>query len=314
MNADVQAAAARLRGRVRLTPVAEADPAPFAPAGRVWLKLEQLQLTGSFKVRGAFNRILAAAESGGLPDVGVVAASGGNAGLGVAHAAAVLGVAARVYLPETAPAVKVRRLRAMGAEVVQVGQIYGEAYTAAVEYADGAGALFCHAYDQPDVCAGQGTIGLELRAQTGGVDTVVLAVGGGGLLAGVVAAIGDSVRVVGVEPQRIPTLHDALATGRPVDVAVGGVAADSLGATRVGDLAFAAATGTDVVSVLVGDDDIVEARRMLWDDYRLVVEHGTAAAVAALRSGAYRPQAGERVAVLLCGANTDPSDLVTSAR
>ncbi|MEU9838739.1 threonine/serine dehydratase [Actinomadura sp. NPDC048032] len=309
-RSHVQAAAERVAGHVRRTPMVEVEPGPLAPAARMWLKLELTQHTGSFKARGAFNHILAAREEGRLPETGVVAASGGNAGLAFAHAAARAGVPAEVYVPETAPAVKVARLRALGAAVVQVGTRYAEAQDAATKRAADTGALFCHAYDLPEVCAGQGTLGLEVLEQTGGeVDTVLLAVGGGGLMAGVAAALEGRARVVGVEPATIPTLERALHAGRPVDVEVSGIAADSLGATRAGEIAFAVASRTGVRPVLVTDEAIIEARRFVWQEYRLVVEHGTAAAVAALRGGAYRPSPGERVVVVLCGANTDPSDL-----
>ena len=305
-SSDVRAAAARLEGHIRTTPLIEADQREFPPAARVWLKLEQLQHSGSFKVRGAFNRILSAAEQGMLPSAGAVAASGGNAGLAVAYAAACSGLPARVYVPETAPAVKVARLRGYGAAVVQVGDRYADAYEAAARDAARSGALFCHAYDQPEICAGQGTIGLELLDQAGGqADTVLVAVGGGGLMAGIAAAVEGRATVVGVEPDTIPTLHAALAAGQPVDAPVGGVAADSLGATRLGDIAHAVAVRTGVRSVLVSDADIVKAREYLWDNYRLAVEHGGAAAFAALLTGAYQPGEGERVAVVLCGANTD---------
>lgn len=309
-HSDVAAAAARVAGRVRRTPLVEVDPAPLAPAARAWLKLETVQHTGSFKARGAFNHVLAAREEGRLPAAGIVAASGGNAGLAFAYAAARAGVPAEVFVPETAPAVKVARLRALGAAVVRVGARYAEAQDAATKRAADSGALFCHAYDLPEVCAGQGTLGLELLQQTGGeVDTVLLAVGGGGLMAGVAAALEGRARVVGVEPERIPTMERALHAGRPVDVDVSGVAADSLGATRLGDIAFSVATRTQVRPALVTDEAIVEARRFIWDEYRQVVEHGTAAAVAALRTNTYRPAPDERIAIVLCGANTDPSDL-----
>jgi threonine dehydratase len=300
-TADVERAAARIEGRVRRTPVLAAD------AG-VWFKLEQLQHTGSFKARGAFNRIIAAGE---LSAAGVVAASGGNAGLAVAYAAREFGVTARVYVPVNAPAVKVAKLRKLGAAVELVGDKYADAYDAAVKHAADSGALFCHAYDQPDICAGQGTVGWELLEQVDGLDTILVAVGGGGLLAGIAAAVDGRARVVGVEPATAPTLNAALAAGEPVAVEVSGVAADSLGASRLGDIAFAVATRTDVGSVLVADTAILEARAALWDHYRLAVEPGGAAAYAALVSGAYRPAPGERVAVLLCGANTDPATLTS---
>ena len=314
IRADVETAARRITGRVRRTPVAEVDADTFAPAGQMWFKLEFMQHSGSFKARGAFNRILAAAEVGELPAEGVIAASGGNAGLAVAYAATTLQVPAEVYVPTTAPAVKVAKLHALGATVVQAGHEYAEAYEAATKRAADTGALFCHAYDQPEICAGQGTLALELLDQidpldTVPLDTVVLAVGGGGLMAGVAAALEGQARVVAVEPETIPTLHAALAAGHPVDIEVSGIAADSLGARRVGAIAYDVAVRTGVRSVLVSDDDIVAARRLLWDHRRIVIEHGTAAALAGLISGAYRPTAGERIAILLCGANTDPTDL-----
>ncbi|MGY1698231.1 threonine/serine dehydratase [Geodermatophilus sp. SYSU D00766] len=307
---DVEAARRRVAANVRRTPVTVLEAGDLLPGTAVALKLEQLQHTGSFKARGALNRVLAAAERGELGPAGVVAASGGNAGLAVAHAAAREGVAARVYVPATAPAVKVARLHDLGAEVVQVGDRYAHAHDAAVAHAEAAGALFCHAYDQPEICAGQGTLALELHEQLdGAVDTVLVAVGGGGLMAGVAAALEGRARVVGVEPRTVPTFAEAVAAGEPVDVPVSGVAADALGATRLGAIAWAVARRTGARSVLVDDADVVAARRLLWERYRLVVEHGAACAVAALLSGAHVPDSDERVAVVLCGANTAPEDL-----
>jgi threonine dehydratase len=310
-KSDVQAALARITGHVRSTPIVAVDPGRFGPAAQAWFKLEQTQHSGSFKARGAFNRILGAAERGELPDVGVVAASGGNHGLAVAFVAAQSGTPARIYVPENAPAVKVAKLHKLGAEVVQVGQKYADAYEAGAKYAVESGALLCHAYDQPDICSGQGTLGIELLEQTGGqLDTILVAVGGGGLVAGIAAATEGQVRVIGVEPANAPTLHAALAAGQPVDVPVSGVAADSLGASRLGDIPFDVARRAGVVSTLVSDADIVAARAVLWNEWRLVVEHGAAAPVAALIAGAYQPAVGERIAVLLCGGNTDPGDLI----
>ncbi|MCU7725788.1 threonine/serine dehydratase [Actinoplanes sp. KI2] len=304
-NSDVRAAARRIAGRVRRTPVLEAGD-------RLWFKLEHTQHAGSFKTRGMMNQIVAAPTRGVLPSAGIVAASGGNAGLAAAYAAAELGVPAEVYVPSAAPAVKVDKLRKLGASVVQTGNEYAEAYAAAVEWARASGAYFCHAYDDPDMVAGNGTLGLELTEQIpGGFDTVLVAVGGGGLIAGMISALRASdVSVVSVEPATSCALHTALRAGEPVDVPVSGVAADSLGARRVGEIAFGLAKDAGIVSLLVDDKAIVDARRRLWDDYRLVVEHGTAAAYAALTSGVYVPGPGERVVVLLCGANTDPSDLI----
>jgi threonine dehydratase len=203
----------------------------------------------------------------------------------------------------------VHKLKAIGATVVQGGAEYAEAYQAAVEHARETGAVYCHAYDQPEIAAGAGTVGLELLDQVGGVDTVVVAVGGGGLMAGVAAAVEGRAKVVAVEPESAPTLHAALAAGEPVDVAVSGVAADSLGARRIGDIGFSVAVRAGVESVLVSDAAIIKARLKLWNGYRIIVEHGAAAAYAALTSGAYVPGLGERVAVILCGANTDPATL-----
>lgn len=306
---DVLAARERIRGRVRRTPVLEVDPGLFGASAL--FKLEVLQHTGTFKARGAFNRILRAQADGQLdPSVGIVVASGGNAGLANAYAAARLGVPATVYVPETAPVVKVNRLRELGADVVLAGSEYAAAYEAAQAAVTRTGALHCHAYDQPDIAAGAGTLALELLEQVPtGLDTVIVAVGGGGLMAGVAAALEGEAHVVGAEPVTAPTLHTALSEGRPVDVAVSGVAADSLGARRLGDIAFEVATRTGVRSVLVTDDDLREARAMLWSRWRIVVEHGAAAAWAALTSGSYRPAPDERLGIVLCGANTDPSDL-----
>jgi threonine dehydratase len=304
---DVEAARERIAGRVRRTPLLAMDA---GVGGAGWFKLEHLQHTGTFKARGAFNRILGAAEDGSLdPKVGVVVASGGNAGLANAFAAAALGVPATVFVPENAPKVKVEKLRAYGAQVVLRGTEYAIAYEAAIKHAEATGAVYCHAYDQPAIVAGAGTLGLEVLEDLQEVDTIVLAVGGGGLMAGVAAATEGHATVVGVEPVTIPTLHTALAEGRPTDVDVSGIAVDSLGARRIGDIAFDVATRTGVQSVLVTDDDITRARRILWDTYRIVVEHGAATAFAALTSGAYVPAAGERFVVVLCGANTDPSTL-----
>lgn len=308
---QIAAARDRIAGRIRRTPVLEIDAGTFA--GPAWFKLELHQHTGSFKARGAFNRILAARETGELdPAVGVVAASGGNAGLAHAFAASALGVPATVFVPTTAPPVKVAKLRSLDATVVQTGSEYAEAYDAAVVHASASGAVFCHAYDQPEIVAGAGTLALDLIDDLpGGFDTVLVAVGGGGLLAGLAAGLEGAARVVGVEPVNAPTLARALAGGAPVDVAVSGIAADSLGARRIGEIAFEVARRTGAGSVLVSDDDLVAARQMLWDHRRIAVEHGAAAALAALTSGVYAPEPGERIVVVLCGANTDPSNLVT---
>ncbi|WP_157244347.1 serine/threonine dehydratase [Nonomuraea typhae] len=301
-HADVVAARERVSGRVLRTPVLEVTP------GLVF-KLEQLQHSGSFKVRGAFNRILSAGE---LPAGGVIAASGGNHGLAVAYAARALGVRAEIFVPTVTSPVKLAGLRALDAQVTQTGAIYAEAAQAAAKRAAETGALPVHAYDQPEVVAGQGTLALELMEQAPDVDTVLVAVGGGGLAAGVALGLPSGVRLVTVEPELIPALHAALRAGRPVPVEVSGVGADALGATEVGGTAFGVLSEAEVTSVLVSDAAIVEARRTLWTRHRTVVEHAGAAAYAALLSGAYQPADGERVAVVICGSNTDPATLTTS--
>lgn len=301
---DVLAARERIGGRVRRTPLLRP-----AAGDTVWLKCEHLQHCGVFKTRGAFNRQLAALERGELGDAGIVVASGGNAGLAQAFAASALGIRATVFVPEPAPEVKVRRIEAYGADVRRVGSEYAEAYAAAVAFGAEQGATFAHAYDQPDVAAGAGTLAEEVLEDEPSIDTLVVAVGGGGLYAGVAAAVRGRARVVAVEPQLAPTLRRAMDAGEPVDVAVSGVAADSLGARRIGDLAFAAQQADPPVSVLVSDNDILAARRRLWHDYRIASEHGAATAMAALLSAAYVPVDGERVAVVICGANTDPATL-----
>ncbi|MFG6196609.1 pyridoxal-phosphate dependent enzyme [Nonomuraea sp. JJY05] len=323
---DVLAAASRIDGLVLRTPVLEVSPGVF-------FKLELLQHSGSFKVRGAFNRMLSAGE---LPPSGVIAASGGNHGLAVAYAARALGVRAEIFVPEVTSPVKVVGLEALGAHITQTGAIYSEAAEAAAKRAAETGALVVHAYDQAEVVAGQGTTGLEIVEQTGGVDTVVVAVGGGGFAAGITLGTstptpapgstsaagsapapgsasggGSGPRIIAVEPERIPTLHEALRAGHPVPVEVSGVAADALGATKIGAIAFEILSSPRVESVLVTDEAIVEARRTLWARHRVATEPAGATAYAALLAGAYTPAPGERVAVVLCGSNTDPSTLTT---
>ncbi len=290
-------AATRLDGRIRQTPILPAGP-------DLWFKCEFMQYTGTFKARGLLNKVLVSEPD---PAVGIVTASGGNAGQAAAWAARSAGVPAEIFVPTTTPAVKLARLRALGAVVVEVGNEYAEAHEAALKRAVETGAVYCHAYDQPEVVAGAGTIGLELRELR--PDTVLVACGGGGLMSGIAGALAGAARVVAAEPESAPTLHAALAHGGPIDVPVSGIAADSLGARRAGDIAYDTAVRTGVRSMLVSDADIVAARAALWHDYRIVVEHGAAAAYALLTGGAFRPGPGERVVVVLCGANTDPSDL-----
>jgi len=301
----VEEAALRIEGRVRRTPVTTIEPGAAGVGVSCVLKLELLQHTGSFKPRGVFNLLLSRP-----PEVGVVTASGGNAGLAVAYACRELGLHATAFIPSSSPPVKVDGIRQLGARVVVGGDFYAQAYEAAVEHAEATGELFVHAYDAEELLAGQGTVARELQEQAPDLDTVLVAVGGGGLIGGIASWYAGRTRIVAVEPERAPTLHAALAAGEPVDVDVAGVAADSLGARRIGTAGFAAVRHAGVTSVLVSDQAILEARRRLWLDLRLVSEAGGAAALAALSSGAYIPAPGERVGVLLCGANTDPSDLV----
>ncbi|MEU8460350.1 serine/threonine dehydratase [Streptomyces sp. NPDC029003] len=300
-HAAVRAAARRIAGTVR--------PAAVVPAAEgVWYALEYLQHTGSFKARGAHNFLAAHREAGSLPAAGVTIASGGNAGLACAWAARAHGVPATVFLPVGAPRVKVDRLRGYGADVRLVGDRYAEAQAACQEFAAASGALGSHAYDHPLVAAGAGTLLEEIRSALPGLDTVVVAVGGGGLFAGVATAAREhGVRVVAAEPEHCRALNAALEAGRPVDVPVDSVAADSLGASRVSADALAAARAGNATSVLVPDTAITAARRALWEEHRIVVENGAATALAALRT-APEPL-GERVAVVLCGANTDPAGL-----
>jgi threonine dehydratase len=300
---DVRDAAARTGARVR--------PAVVAPAGeRLWFALEFLQHTGTFKARGALNFTTARLESDAMPPAGVAIASGGNAGLACAWAAGQRALPATVFVPETAPAVKVARLHELGADVRRTGREYAEAAAACAAFVAETGALASHAYDHPLIAAGAGTLLLDILAARPAVTTVVVAVGGGGLFAGVAAAAAaHGVTVVAVEPEHCRALNAALAAGEPVDVPVASIAADSLGARRVSAEALRWARRPHARSVLVSDAAIAEARRALWAEHRIAVEHGAAAALAALRSGAYVPAPDEEVCVVLCGANTDPSDL-----
>ncbi|MGZ3681126.1 MAG: threonine/serine dehydratase [Ktedonobacterales bacterium] len=306
MRAEIEAAGKRIASHVRTTPILHMETGAWGSEAQVVLKLELLQHSGSFKVRGAFNRIL----SNEVPEAGVIAASGGNHGLAVAYVAQQLGYRAEIFVPEACPSVKVARLHSYGAQVTQVGATYGEALVASQTRAAETGALVVHAYDQPEVLAGQGTVGYELSLQAPELDTVLVAVGGGGLIGGIAGWFEGNVRVIGVEPESAPTLTAALKAGAPQDVAVGGVAVDSLGATRVGTRAFDVAQRFVERVVLVGDEQIRAAQRRLWNDLRLIAEPGGATAAAALLSGAYRPAAGERVCVVVCGSNADVQQII----
>jgi threonine dehydratase len=297
----IEEAAQRIAGRVRRTPVMSLD----LDGIEVVAKLELLQHTGSFKPRGAFNRVLAEAS---VPEAGLITASGGNHGAAVAFVAHQLGLAAEVFVAEVTPALKRERIASLGARVVIGGRQYPDALEASHLRAAETGALEVHAYDHELTVAGQGTMGIELEEQVAGLDTVIMSVGGGGFAAGTAAWFADRARVVCVEPLGSRALDAALAAGHPVDVEIDSVASDSLGARRIGDVPFGVLRHTE--SVLVTDRAIVDAQRWLWDRMRLVVEPGGAAATAAVLSGAYRPEPGERVVVVVCGSNTDPATVI----
>ena len=292
-----------IRPHVRRTPVLVSDRAEFGLApGPLPFKLELLQHSGSFKARGAFANLLLRK----VPQAGVVAASGGNHGAAVAYAAARLGVRATIFVPTITSPAKAERIRGYGAELVVTGERYADALAASEAHVASSGAMPIHAYDEPETLLGQGTVGLELEQDAPAIDTLLVAVGGGGLIAGIAAWYGGRTRVVAVESDGAPTLHAAFAAGRPVDAPAGGIAADSLAPRQVGALAFAIARAHVAPEVvLVSDDDIRRAQAALWSALRVVAEPGGAAAFAALLSGGYRPAADERVAVLVCGANTD---------
>lgn len=300
---QVGAAAERIAGRIRRTPVLE--PGSRLTGSEVVLKLELLQHTGSFKPRGAFNRLLTA----DVPETGVVAASGGNFGLAVAHAAAELEVEAQIFVPKASPPAKLARFSSYPARVEVTGDYYDDSLARSREVAATTGALELHAFDDEHIVAGQGTCAMELDEQAPLLDTVIVACGGGGLIAGACAWFGDRVRIVCVEPKRCPTLSAALTVKEPVEVDVSGLASDSLGARRIGDVPFELLSRYVDDSILIEDEEIAEAQRALFAETRLVAEPGGAAALAALTSGAYVPEAGERVAVLVCGSNADPQSV-----
>jgi threonine dehydratase len=302
---DVENAVQRIHPYVRRTPVIDLEPNALGADAMITLKLELLQHTGSFKPRGAFNRMLTA----DIDASGVLAASGGNFGMAVAYAAHRLGHPAEIFVPSTSPEMKIERIRSYGATVHVIDGFYAEAYAACEERAFDTGAAFLHPYDQPAVVAGQGTIAAELSDQRAALQTVIVAVGGGGLIGGIAAWFAGDVKVIGVEPDRCPTLSSALRAGEPVDVEVGGIAADALGAARAGVIPMGIATRFVREVVTVSDEDIMRARRVLWESCRIAAEPGAAATLAALLSGAYRPRPGERVCLVICGGNADPSDL-----
>lgn len=307
-RSDIAAARARLGSRVRRTPVMriEADQLGFAHPG-FWLKLESLQATGAFKARGALNSLLAAQ----IPAAGVCAASGGNHGQAVAWAARLLGVHATVFVPTTCPAIKLRRLEDYHATVTITGAYFEDSSDAAERFAARTGALLVHPFDQPRTVAGAGTVTAEFIEQAPDLDTLLVPVGGAGLLAGALAALaGSRTRAVAVEPFTARCLGAALQAGEPVDVDVSGPAVDSLGPRRVGQLGFNAARAHDLHHVEVTNDAIARAQRSAWDELRIGLEGGGATALAAILDGSYQPAPDEVVGILSCGGNVDIAALV----
>ena len=302
-----------IRPHIRRTPVVEAVGGDFVlgPIPLIF-KLELLQHSGSFKARGAFANLLLRK----IPQAGVVAASGGNHGAAVAFAAMKLGIPAKIFVPTVASLEKIERVRGYGAELVVTGERYAEALASSEQWAAQSGALMVHAYDQPETLLGQGSVGLEFEQQAPNLDSLLVAVGGGGLIGGIASWYANEINIIGVEPEAAPTLYNALQAGHPVDSPAGGIAADSLAPKRVGELMFPIAQKFVSSVVLVTDDAIQQAQQALWKVLRIVAEPGGTAAFAALLSGRYKPQPGERVGVLVCGGNTAAVDFsrATSAK
>jgi threonine dehydratase len=300
-----------IRPHIRRTPVLACDGADFGLDGTpLTFKLELLQHGGSFKARGAFANLLTRE----IPPAGVVAASGGNHGVAVAFAAMKLGVPAKIFVPSVASPEKIERIRGCGAQLVITGERYADALAASESWVAQSGAMAVHAYDQAETLLGQGTVGLEFEEQDANLDTLLVAVGGGGLIGGVAAWYAGRIKIVGVEPEAAPTLTSALQVGRPVDSVAGGIAADSLAPKRVGELMFPIAQRLMHSVVLVTDEAIQDAQEALWRVLRVAAEPGGAAALAALLSRRYQPKPGERVGVLLCGGNTTAVDFQLQRR
>jgi threonine dehydratase len=304
IRTDVEAAWRLIQPHIRRTPALELPAGALGVAAPLALKLESLQVSGSFKGRGAFHKLLASQ----VPAAGIVAASGGNHGAAAAYAARALGHKAEIFVPTISSPTKVARLKSYGAVVHQVGAVYAEARAASEKRAAETGALIVPAYDDPMVFAGAGSVALEFAEQAA-FDTLLVAVGGGGLIAGCATAIGERVKIVAVETEGTPTLYEARRAGRPVDVKISGIAADALGASRIGVPNFEVAQRLVRESLLVSDDAVRTAQRALWDDLRVIAEPSGATGLAALMSGVYQPAAGERVATLICGANTEPGSI-----
>ena len=301
LHSQIHDAERLIRPHIRRTPVIEVDGSDFGlPGVGLVLKLELLQHAGSFKVRGAFVNLL----SRKIPAAGVAAASGGNHGAAVAYAAGKLGIPATIFVPSVASSAKIDRIRSYGANLVITGDRYADSLAAADAWIAQSGALSIHAYDQEETLLGQATVGMELEQQDPRIDTLLVAVGGGGLIGGVALWYGGRIKIVGVEPEKAPTLTAALKAGRPVDAEAGGLAADSLAPKRVGEMMFPLAQNYVDEVVLVTDEAIQQSQKVLWDVLRIASEPGGAAALSALLSQKYKPKPGERVGVLVCGGNT----------
>ncbi len=299
-KSDITQAYERIRPHIRSTPVIDIAAGTFDNESPWNFKLELMQHSGSFKARGAFNNLL----SGNIPTAGIVAASGGNHGAAAAYAARVLGVPANIFVPEISSAVKIAAIKSYGAKIHIGGATYADALEASEEFIARTHALSVHAYNTDITLAGQGTVGLEWQQQAPDLDTIMVAVGGGGLMGGMACWYQNDIKIIAVEPDTSCCLHTALNAGRPVDVPVCGIAADSLGARSVGTLAFEIAEAFVDNSVVVSNEAILSAQKSLWKNMRIATEPGGAAAFAALLSGAYKPKTNERVGILVCGGNS----------
>jgi threonine dehydratase len=306
---DIRQCYDTIRPYIRRTPVIRVDLAELdesatgLPTGT--LKLEQLQCAGAFKARGAFTNLLLR----DVPPTGVVAASGGNHGVAVAYAAHRLSIPAKIFVPTVSAPTKIERIRQLGADLVVTGDRYADALAAAQDWEQSSGAMSVHAYDQRETILGQGTLGLELAEQAASLDTVLVPVGGGGLLAGVASWFTGDVRVIAVEPEGAPTLSYARAAGQPADAPAGSVAADALAPRRVGELVFPITESYVDDVLLVDDASILAGQRALWRTFRVAAEPAASVGIAALLAGAYKPAPGEHVAVVITGANMSPSQL-----
>jgi threonine dehydratase len=306
LKGDIRSAHERIVGYIRKTPVMRLERGAFGLDVDLTIKLEGQQITGSFKPRGAFNTVLKHRD---LAQQGLVAASGGNHGAGVAYVAKAMGLPCRIFVPTVSSDMKRQMLRDLGAEVIVEGDVYAETFLAAQAAAKTSGALLIPAFEARDTIEGQGTLALELEQQAPDLEKVIVSVGGSGFIAGVAAWYGRTAQILGVEPEMAPSLHASLEAGRPVDVQTGGVAADALGCRRVGDLGFEIVKAANVECYLVTEDEILKAQKDLWRELRLIVEPAAALPLALLQSGKITVDTGVKVGLVLCGSNTDPAKL-----